>query len=359
MAIAFTPQRWQTVRDTYRRWWAGELDRPLIDLTVAGADPGRPEPKHDYRGYAAQYGPDVPAEDVVDVWDFQLSCQEYLADAIPKVWPNFGAGIIGGFLGGVVEVRPETVWFHAPDEREIAKIRFQADFDSEWVRRIAQIKQAAMDRWGGLVQVGMTDLGGNLDILSTFRPGERLLLDLYDEPAEVERLVWEAHEAWWAYFDYFNDILQPTNPGYSAWAGIYSETSTYMLQCDFCYMISPEMFERFVRPELVASAARLDNAFYHLDGPGQLPHLDSLLAADEIKGIQWIPGDGQPPMCEWPDVYKRIQAAGKLTQVFMPLDDLEKLADKLGSLAGFWVGTSVSADRKEKAMRQLEAFGAI
>jgi len=39
----------------------------------------------------------------------------------------------------------------------------------------------------------MTDLGGNLDILSTFRPGTDLLLDLYDHPEDVKRLTGEAH----------------------------------------------------------------------------------------------------------------------------------------------------------------------
>ena len=51
------------------------------------------------------------------------------------------------------------------------------------------IYRAAVERWQGSVIIGMTDLGGNLDILSTFRPSEKLLLDLYDAPGEVLRLA--------------------------------------------------------------------------------------------------------------------------------------------------------------------------
>ncbi len=57
----------------------------------------------------------------------------------------------------------------------------------------------------------MTDPGGILDILSTFRPGEGLLVDLIHEPDEVNRLVWEAHEAWHQYYKAFSDVLQPMN----------------------------------------------------------------------------------------------------------------------------------------------------
>jgi len=196
-----------------------------------------------------------------------------------------------------------------------------------------------MDRWQGSVQVGMTDLGGNLDILSTFRSSEKLLYDLYDHPDEVKRLTWEAHEVWWQYFDAFNAILQPRNPGYTAWAPIFSGEPSYMLQCDFCYMLGPDMFEEFVLPKLTASCKKLKNAFYHLDGPGQLPHLDMLLSIPELKGIQWIPGAGQPPIEEWTDVLKKIRDAGKLIQMYTSqspqgIEALDIIAGKLGSAKG-------------------------
>jgi hypothetical protein len=35
MNIDFDDQRWACVVDNYARWWAGELDRPLISMTSA------------------------------------------------------------------------------------------------------------------------------------------------------------------------------------------------------------------------------------------------------------------------------------------------------------------------------------
>lgn len=195
----------------------------------------------------------------------------------------------------------------------------------------------------------MTDLGGNLDLLSTFRPGEKLLLDLYDHAAEVQRVTWEAHAAWFQYFEDFNRVLQPLNPGYSAWTPLYSAAPYYMLQCDFCYMIGPRMFDQFVKPELEAACKRLVNPFYHLDGKGQLPHLDSLLSIKELKGIQWIPGAGQPDERHWPEVYRKIRRAGKLIQVFGEFDKLDAIAGQLGSAEGIIMIGGGGLDREKKS----------
>ena len=43
MGIDFSQQRWHTIDDNYRLWWAGQLERPLIQLTLTGHDPGRAE----------------------------------------------------------------------------------------------------------------------------------------------------------------------------------------------------------------------------------------------------------------------------------------------------------------------------
>ena len=53
-----------------------------------------------------------------------------------------------------------------------------------------------------------------------------------------------------------------------------------------------------------------------LDGAGQLPHLDSLLSIEELKGIQWVPGDGAKPCTEWPEVYRKIRDTGKRIQIY-------------------------------------------
>jgi 5-methyltetrahydrofolate--homocysteine methyltransferase len=363
MSIQFTPEQWDRVKTTYRKWWAGELDRPLLAISVGGYPKTRPAPQLPIHGFQAFYGPEVSVEQIVDGWDYQLDGTRFLGDAFPAVLPNFGPGVLAAFLGARVENGTSTVWFHPPEPREIRDLHFALDADCFWFRRISELMQAAGRRWQGLVQVGMTDLGGNLDVLSTFRPAERLLFDLYDHPVEVKRLTWDAHVLWWRAFDALNAALRPTNPGFTAWTPIYSELPYYMLQCDFCYMIGPAMFDEFVKPELAASCRRLGNAFYHLDGPGQLPHLDSLLSIPELKGVQWVPGSGAPDVTHWPEVYRKIRAAGKLVQVFTGqsaagLKIIDVLADQIGDARGIIVIGGVSRDQEDAARRCLERYGA-
>ena len=359
MPIEFAPHRWDKVREDARRWWSGELKRPLIQMRLGGADPGRSEPELPGVRRTAHYDFSVPVSRIVDRWDYELSCARYEGDAFPARFVDFGPGVIAAFLGAPTGLGEDTVWFHSPDERPIADIRFDYNGENAWFRRVTSLGAAALDRWEGNVQIGMTDLGGNLDILSTFRPGERLLLDLYDHPEEVQRLTWEAHGMWWRYFDEINRRLQPANPGYTAWTPIYSETPYYMLQCDFCYMISPDMFDEFVKPELAATCRRLVNPFYHLDGPGQLPHLDSLLQIEELKGVQWIPGAGQPGFEYWPQVYRRVRDAGKLIQFSGNIQTFETLVGHLGSAEGIVFMGSASIYDQAEVTAFLRKYGVI
>lgn len=357
MPIDFAPGRWELVKETYRRWWAGELDRPVIQATLGGRDPGRPEPELGGVGQATLYDLSVSPEAIVDRWDYDLSRRRFLGDAFPTVWLDMGPGVLAAFMGGRAEPGSGTTWFHPAEGKEIADVRFEFDSTALWFRRAADVYRAAVRRWGGAVQIGMTDLGGNLDVLSTFRPGERLLFDIYDHPEEVKRLTWEEHRAWWRAFEEFDSILRPTNPGHTAWTPVFSAEPFYILQCDFAYMIGPCMFDEFVRPELVASCRRLPNAFYHLDGRGQLAHLESLLEIKELGGVQWVPGEGAKPPREWPEVYRRIRDAGKLAHVLGGWPDLDAVADELGSARGLFVAVGGNVGDEEKVARLLERYG--
>lgn len=352
MSIDFTASRWDKIKEDSDRWWAGELKRPLIQVTLGGADAGRKEPAIADHSFTSLYDLEIPAEAIVDRWDYNLSRCTFLGDGFPTLWPNFGPGVIPAMMGANLENGDNTVWYHPTEKKELAELSFAFDPGNVWFNRIKDLYEAGLKRWEGLVQLGMTDLGGNLDILSTFRPGEELLFDLYDSPEAVKRLTWAAHGEWFEYFDAFNRILQPVNPGYTAWTPIFSTQPYYILQCDFCYMIGPDMFDEFVKPELTAACKRLANPFYHLDGPGQLAHLDSLLSIDELKGVQWVPGEGSGPFDQWPHVYRKIRDAGKLIQISGGPEVIDTIAGQLGSAEGLILIT-VADIGQEPVMREL------
>jgi 5-methyltetrahydrofolate--homocysteine methyltransferase len=208
--------------------------------------------------------------------------------------------------------------------------------------------------------MGMIDLGGTLDVLSTFRPSEKLLLDLYDAPEQVERLTWEIHELWFRFYQEIVDLIAPVTPGYSDWATIYSESPCYTLQCDFSYMIGPKTFRRFGLPELAASCRRLPRSIYHLDGTGELIHQETILAIPELGCMQWIPGEGRPDCANWPEVYRKIRAAGKRTQVLgSSTEVLDAVIEQVGDGRGIhFKGLSVPLGLEDELHRDLERYGA-
>jgi hypothetical protein len=87
----------------------------------------------------------------------------------------------------------------------------------------------------------------------------------------------------------------------------------------------------------------LDYAFYHLDGKGEIKHLDMLLSIERLRGIQWIPGDGQPAPHEWLPLLKRIRDGGKLCQVFVTPEGARTIVRNLGGRGFLFVIQPVSA----------------
>jgi 5-methyltetrahydrofolate--homocysteine methyltransferase len=336
--LNFTDEDWERVERDALAWWAGELERPLVYLSVLA-----PVSEWPY-SYMSNYPLDMPEEEVLDRYEPLLAAQPYYADTFPWLWINFGPGIMAGFLGANVNsvITPsETVWFTPKQRVSIQDLDLSYDAENVWWQRVKALTAAAVERYGDRLVVAHTDLGGNLDILASFRETEMLLLDLIDHPEEVERLAGQITRLWLRYYDELDTIIRPACRGTSCWTPLFSIAKTYMLQCDFSYMISPAMFERFVMPDLVACCEHLDHGFYHLDGKGEIPHLDLLLSIPRLRGIQWIPGDGQPLPEEWLPLLKRIRDGGKLCQVTVSTEGARHIVKNLGGrgfLLWIWSG---------------------
>ncbi|MDD5698354.1 MAG: hypothetical protein PHH77_07030 [Victivallaceae bacterium] len=307
---------WDRQAEIWEKWWRRELRRPLFQITVPAVDEMKPPVAVHH--FLPMYDFSVPAEDILKeirkIKESKSGCRDA---SYPHQWINFGPGVLAALIGGEGRCGEGTVWFEPGrfEKCDISAISVKLDYDSKWFRRLEEFFIAASRQLGGRIQIGQTDIGGTLDVLSSLRPGEQLMFDMYDSPDEVKRLTWEIHEAWFEMFDYFNALRPRSNHGYSAWLGLLSRETHYVVQCDFSYMISPEQFQEFVLPELAASCRRLARPFYHLDGKGQLGHLDHLLSIPELVGIQWGPGAGVPDCSHWPEVYEKITAAGRLAHV--------------------------------------------
>ncbi len=335
--IRFSKERWDIVKENNRLWREHRLGRPLVQWTLSGADTDLPEPPVPPNGKGTtSFDRSYSVEQILDRWEYDMSRRIFLGDAFPTFWVDFGPGIVADFVGGEASPKNGTVWFYPGkfEGLELKDIHVEYSESSPWLERIVEIGKRAVERFEGMVQVGMTDLGGAVDVLASLRGTENLLTDLIDCPEEVERVVWEIHECWFRYYNLISKAWTG-NPGYSSWAEVFATRPTYMLQCDFSYMISPKMFDRFVLPELDAACKKLPGgAFYHQDGIGELPHTASLHALPRLAGVQWQPGDGDhPPSILWFDQQKRIRDDGKLSQTWGGPEELGQLVAANGDVS--------------------------
>ena len=145
--------------------------------------------------------------------------------------------------------------------------------------------------------------------------------------------------------------MMPVNPGYSDWGGLYSKDPSYILQDDFAYMISPQMFSEFGLPEIHKACEYLTNTIYHLDGIGNLNHLDYLLKED-INAFQWVYGAGQPSARHWMEIYEKIHNAGKGLEVIGDLDDFRALYSRFKK--GLYYHVLVD-DKEGNALKTMDA----
>lgn len=328
----FTESQWETLQATYRDWWAGALRRPIVPVVTLKEGQARNRPPAPLLTQETCADFSFSPQQLIDRMDYELSLCRYPRDSFPyfNMWV-FGPGVAAALLGARLDNRTGSVWFFPERKVPIQELTFSYDPDNRWLRRIKAIYREAVARWQGEVIIGMVDLGGVLDILATFLGSQELLLHLYDNPWHVKRLAGEITELWLRFYDEINDILRPCARGYSDWLGVYSEHPSYVLQSDFSYMISPEMFREFALGELDSTSQRLHRAFFHLDGVGMLRHLDDLLGLPGIHGIQWVQGDGKPGQDQWPEVYRKITAAGKRVHMNGGLDTLCAVIRQTGS----------------------------
>jgi hypothetical protein len=327
LRLRFSESDWERITRDWSAWWAGKFERPLVVLECI-----EHENRYDL-DFAAVFIGNYPmktsAEAILDEFVPRLEKTYYLGDSFPRFWPNFGPGIIAAFAGAQVHPAWDTTWFSPSDGRALKNSCIAGDWQNPWWNRVREITWAAVERWGDQLAVGITDLGGNLDILSHLRGAQALLFEMIDAPSEIDRLVSETTHLWLDCFDRLCNIVFP-GKGITCWGPLWSAGRGYMLQSDTSYMISPKMFERFVLPDLVVCCEAMDFAFYHMDGKGQIPHLDALLSIPRLRGIQWVPGEGNPAPQDWLPLLKHIREAGKLCQVTVSPEGALTIIRELG-----------------------------
>ncbi len=320
----------ERVERDWQLWWNHELDRPIVVIERLEGYDVAPELIPDVVKHVVDLPLEMPVERILDFYEGILQRTRYYGDAFPRWYPDFGPGVLAAFIGAEPEVVDHSVWYAPLAEGSINDLLLSPDPDNYWWQKVRNLTEAGVNRFGRNAVVGFVDLGGNLDILASVFNSEDLLMALLQQPDDVERVSREITGLWLNYYRDLSAVIASAGAGSTAWAQMWAPGSFYMLQSDFSIMISPAMFEKFVIPDLAECSEQIEYPFYHLDGPGALRHLDSLLSLERLRGIQWIPGAGAPPPEAWLPELKRIRDAGKLCQVYVSPEGARTIVRELG-----------------------------
>lgn len=293
----------------------------------------------------------------------KLAHQSFPAEVLPIADTDIGPGSLSLFLGAEPGFSPETVWFEpcihdCADPEALPPLQF--DESNKWWQVTEAILLACAKLGKDKYMVGCPDLCENIDILANLRDAQTLLMDMIERPEWVEQKVAEINQVWFEVYQSIYDIIKLPD-GSSAFGAfrLWGPGKTAKVQCDASAMFSPDMFRRFVVPNLTQQCQWLDNSMYHLDGTQAVCHLESLLEIESLDAIEWTPqagieGGGDP---RWFDMYQRILDAGKSLQVVGVKDNqIIPLLDAIGGKGVYIITLFRTCQDAETLMKKVDSY---
>lgn len=281
-----------------------------------------------------------------------------VGDALPMLFHHYGGRgtpmNLAWYLGGILKFSEESVWVD-PVIEDWDNFEIKFDPENRWVKLSEKLIESQAKVAGENAIVWLPDIGDALTCFSLMRGTEKLLMDVLENPDVISSKIQDFTVAFMAAHRHFHHLYKRYWPGDSS-VLIWAPDLTYMCQCDFSTMISPEMFRQFVVPELDAVSKYLKYIVWHLDGYEEVRHLDILLGLPYIKAIQIQPGANHPPACsdQWMPICKRVQEAGKSIYVYAnSFDEFEYLASHLNRV-GLMISCNYPIIDQESADKHMK-----
>jgi hypothetical protein len=347
---------WEQVRKRYEAFWAHAVhDRPLIALNAPRSSaPAGPAPVLTSSPSADLERQWTDPDAMVDATLESLAHTFRAGESLPVLYHNWAAGHALPF-GCLPHFAEHTVWVDpAPDGPDgfPSLAGWERSPWWEWMRRCTRVASARSQGRYFVLPVWGNHAG---DTLALVRGSQRLMLDLAENRSWVasavrrmsEILITQAGALW--------ELVSPALTGLEGsinYVSLWSPGRTMGFDCDVSCMIGARDFRDIFLPPLVDTMRTVDHRIYHLDGPGALHHLETLLDVPEIDAIQWVPGDGQPGALSWVPMIREIQRRGKSVVVYARPGEVQPLLAEL-SPEGLFVGTWCASEREGRELAAL------
>ena len=339
-------------------FWERELiDRPVVQFVLAKPPDERvPEPASHHATSEERW---LDTEYQVELHSARLANHRFLGDSMPVAYPNLGPEVLSSFYGCPIHFGDfGTSWTDPILDDWAEADQLQLDWESPYLKKIDEITDAFLEAGKDKYIVGMADWHPGGDGIAALREPQRLAIDMLENPDAIKAFLPRITADFQRVYDRFYDKLRAHGQPISTWLPLVSDLKYYIPSNDFSIMISKPMFDDVFLPGLIEECRFLDRSIYHLDGPGALHHLDSILSIEELDALQFVPGAGNEGFAQWVPVYQRAQAAGKAIEVFCTLDEIDHIIDVLDPHGLYlWVEGVPSVEAADGLLDKLERWG--
>ena len=356
--LQFKPDYEQSRARIEAFWERKVLDRPVTMFYLAKPRNQQcPVPPSHHANPAARW---LDTQYQAELALANLANQEFLGDTLPIAYPNLGPAIFAGLYGCPLHFDDNGTSWSEPILKDWSQVdQLRLDWGHAYLRKLIEMTEALLSIGQNRFITGMPVWRPGGDALAAFRGLGKLTADLVDHPQEVKTLLDRVEKDYFQVYDMFFQKLRSRGQPITSWTPLVSESKYYIPCSDFSATLSKETFDEFFLPGIIRECRYFERTIYHLESPGALPHLDSILSISKLDAIKWAPGAEMEGFTRWVKIYQRAQAAGKGVQVNVRMDEVPQVMQTL-SPRGLFLNVSGVPDHDTglAMLRALERWTA-
>ncbi|MFO7959172.1 MAG: hypothetical protein R6X33_18965 [Candidatus Brocadiia bacterium] len=345
--------------ELHRKFWRGELERPLLGFFITDEHPAADLPR----------GPKMPSSDTNNPMDIVVARARASAlrqnaepgDRVPEVSVNdCGTAFLPALAGADYRDDGHTVWC-IPTGRNCAELKIRP-FDPanplwcSYAEKLRAVAEADIENAVAATAARTGPMEALLDMVGA----AQLSLDMFDRPNAVKDRACELLQLWKNVFEAQWEILGQPH-GINGF-GVYLPGKSSLFTEDALAIVGPRQFDEFFREPISAIARHLETAFIHTHSAG-LDCCRKLAEIDALDGVELSNDPNGPSLEEIVEVGVALQEAGKSVMFSNwkhPLTDEEvrtilDRADPTRTHITLTVGTVAEAERWLAEVR--ERFG--
>ena len=293
-------------------WQRGPAERPLVGMAVNITFPFVRFSDHPLPVDEGQVTPEMI--DVRQFWgDWDYAYQRIEArgetlfmvaspfDGIPWIEAIAGCDVYCSLAGS-------SVWAEHPNPTWESLQQIHFDPDNPWLHKLLEYSEGLREHSAGRYPIGVPVVRGVADMIEELLGSERMVLEYYDHPEEMQLLLDACTNIWYQVSDLMIQAFGKFHGGMGvgrrrAWG----KGNCMLYQDDAVSLLSPDLYRDFILPCEDKIFRRWDRTMIHVHS-GTLPiALDGLLSLDSLDALEVLIDPTGKSLPELVPVFQQIQ----------------------------------------------------